>query len=108
MLKGYLSDNKRVSSILTDTRGSIRAQSSTVSSDADILCHFLFRKFAKIQCIRAHTQNQRINGIFKDLISEGKVIVYLDDILIFTETLEVHREVVKKVVELLRMHSFTN
>ena len=46
-----------------------------------------------------------MNGIFEDLISEGKVIVYLDDILIFTETLEEHREVVKKVVELLHMHN---
>jgi hypothetical protein len=60
VLKVYLSDSKRVLSILTDTRGSIRVQSSTVSSDADISSHFLIRKFAKIQCIRAHTQNQRI------------------------------------------------
>ena len=31
-----------------------------------------------------------MDNIFKGLISEGKVIVYLDNILIFTETLEVY------------------
>jgi len=29
-----------------------------------------------------------MDDIFEDLISEGVVVVYLDDILIFTETLE--------------------
>ena len=47
-----------------------------------------------------------MDNIFKGLISEGKVIVYLDDILIFTETLEEHWEVVKKVVSLLHIHNF--
>ena len=28
-----------------------------------------------------------MDGIFKDLISEGIIVVYLDDILIFTKTL---------------------
>ncbi|SJK99917.1 uncharacterized protein ARMOST_03228 [Armillaria ostoyae] len=32
-----------------------------------------------------------MNDIFKDLISEGKVTIYLDDILIFMEDLEEHR-----------------
>jgi len=31
-----------------------------------------------------------MNDIFQDLISEGVVCVYLDDILIFTETMEEH------------------
>jgi hypothetical protein len=44
-----------------------------------------------------------MHSIFEGLIIEGKVIVYLDDILIFTETLEEHREVVKKVVSLLHI-----
>ena len=46
-----------------------------------------------------------MDSIFKGLISEGKVIVYLDDILIFTETLEEHWEVVKKVVSSLHIHN---
>ena len=31
-----------------------------------------------------------MDDIFEDLISEGIVVVYLDDILIFTETLDKH------------------
>ena len=34
-----------------------------------------------------------MDDIFEDLISEGVVVVYLDNILIFTETLEEHRKV---------------
>ena len=34
-----------------------------------------------------------MNDIFIDMISEGIVVVYLDDILILTKTLEEHREV---------------
>src|ERR1700679_46269 len=46
-----------------------------------------------------------MDSIFNGLISKGKVIVYLDDILIFTKTLEEHREVVKKVFSLLYIHN---
>jgi Reverse transcriptase (RNA-dependent DNA polymerase) len=46
-----------------------------------------------------------MDSIFEGLISEGKVIVYLDNILIFTETLEEHQEVVKKAVSLLHIHN---
>ena len=35
-----------------------------------------------------------MDAIFEDLISEGVVVMYLDDILIFTKTLEEHRKVV--------------
>ena len=35
-----------------------------------------------------------INDIFKDLIDEGYVVVYMDDILVYTRTIEHHREVV--------------
>ena len=35
-----------------------------------------------------------MDGIFEDLISKGLVVVYLDDILIFTKTLEEHQKVV--------------
>ena len=36
-----------------------------------------------------------MDGIFEDLISKGVVVVYLDDILIFTKTLEEHWKVVR-------------
>ncbi len=31
-----------------------------------------------------------MNDIFRDLIGEGKVMIYLDDILIFSKTLDEH------------------
>jgi len=46
-----------------------------------------------------------MDDIFDDLITEGVVVVYLDDILIFTKTLEEHREVTRKVLDLLRLHN---
>ena len=42
-----------------------------------------------------------MDDIFEDLIMEGVVVVYLDNILIFTKTLEEHQEVVHKVLDLL-------
>jgi len=42
-----------------------------------------------------------MDDIFDDLITEGVVVVYLDDILIFMETLEEHRRVTRRVMELL-------
>ncbi|KAJ3550673.1 hypothetical protein NMY22_g304 [Coprinellus aureogranulatus] len=45
-----------------------------------------------------------MNSIFADLIVKGKVAVYLDDILIFTATLEEHREIVNEVLTRLRKH----
>jgi len=45
-----------------------------------------------------------MDNIFEDLISEGVVVVYLDDILIFMETLEEHRKITRRVLELLEKH----
>jgi len=45
-----------------------------------------------------------MNEIFQDLISEGVVCVYLDDILIFTETMEEHDRVTHLVLERLRQY----
>ena len=45
-----------------------------------------------------------MDDIFEDLISEGVVVDYLDDILIATETLEEHRKVTCRVLELLEKH----
>ena len=42
-----------------------------------------------------------MNSIFADLIARGVVAVYLDDILIYTKTLEEHREVVREVLKRL-------
>jgi len=43
-----------------------------------------------------------MDNIFDDLITEGVVVVYLDNILIFTETLEEHQRVTRRVMELLQ------
>ncbi|SJL16405.1 related to TY3B TY3B protein [Armillaria ostoyae] len=40
-----------------------------------------------------------MNDIFKDLISKGKVTIYLDDILIFTKDLNEHRQIVWRVLQ---------
>jgi Reverse transcriptase (RNA-dependent DNA polymerase) len=48
-----------------------------------------------------------MDGVFEELIMEGVVVVYLDDILIFTKTLEEHQEVVHKVVALLQLHNLS-
>jgi len=45
-----------------------------------------------------------MDEIFKDLISKGIIIVYLDDILIFTEMLDEHRRITHHVLELLEKH----
>ena len=45
-----------------------------------------------------------MDDIFEELISEGVIVMYLDDILIFTETLEEHRSVTRHVLELMERH----
>src|SRR6266704_2615261 len=45
-----------------------------------------------------------MDDIFEDLITEGIVVVYLDDILIFTESINKHREVIQQVLEILQKH----
>ena len=45
-----------------------------------------------------------MNDIFQDLIMEGVVCVYLDDILIFTKSMEEQCRVTRLVLELLRKH----
>jgi len=43
-----------------------------------------------------------MNDIFRNLIAEGIVMVYLDDILIFTKTEEEHAQVVRRVLQVLK------
>ena len=43
-----------------------------------------------------------MNHILKDLIYQGHVIVYMDDILIFTDDLEEHRRIVRQVLDILQ------
>ena len=50
------------------------------------------------------TFQHMMDDIFVDLVQQGVVIVYMDDILVFTKTLEEHRRVVKEVLRRLRQH----
>jgi len=45
-----------------------------------------------------------INDIFWDLIAEGIMVVYLDDILIFTRTEEKHVKAIRRVLQVLQEH----
>src|ERR1700683_475967 len=46
-----------------------------------------------------------MNHIFRDLIAQGHVAVYMDDILIFTETDKQHAQVVREVLKILRQNN---
>lgn len=50
------------------------------------------------------TFQRMMNHIFFDLIMEGRIVVYLDDILIFSEDIDSHRRTVQEVLERLRKH----
>jgi len=43
-----------------------------------------------------------MNDIFRNLMAEGIVVVYLDDILIFTKTEEEHAQAVRRVLQVLK------
>ena len=43
-----------------------------------------------------------MNLLFKKLIDCDVVVIYIDDIMIFTKTLEEHRHVVKEVLQILQ------
>jgi len=45
-----------------------------------------------------------MNKVFRTVIAKGIVVVYLDDILIFTKTEEEHERAVRRVLEILAEH----
>jgi len=45
-----------------------------------------------------------MNDVFRTVIVEGIVVVYLDNILIFMKTKEEHKQVVRRVLEILAEH----
>ena len=52
-------------------------------------------------CNSPATFQTMMNHIFRDLINKGKVIVYMDDIMIFTKTLDEHRQIIWEVLQIL-------
>ena len=42
-----------------------------------------------------------MNELLRDLINTGKVLIYIDDILIFTNNLDEHRKLVRQVLSIL-------
>ena len=45
-----------------------------------------------------------INKVFQTIIAKGIIVVYLDDILIFTKTEEEHEQAIQRVLEILAEH----
>ena len=42
-----------------------------------------------------------MDSLFQDLINEGKILIYIDNILIFLKTLTEHKVIVRKVLRIL-------
>ena len=47
-------------------------------------------------CNSPATLQTMMNHIFQDLLNWGKVVIYMNDIMIFTETLEEHHKIVQR------------
>jgi len=43
-----------------------------------------------------------MDTLFQDLISRGKVVIYMDNILIFSKTLQEHSDIVMDVLKILK------
>jgi hypothetical protein len=48
-----------------------------------------------------------MNKLFCNLISTGKIVIYLDNILIFTKDLDEHRKLVRQVLEVFRSNNLS-
>ena len=55
-------------------------------------------------CNAPATFQRFMNDIFRELILEGSVVIYLDDILIFSKDKEEHHRLVKRVFDVLQEH----
>jgi len=42
-----------------------------------------------------------IDTLFQELIMSGKIVIYIDNILIFSQTMDEHRSIVKQVLQIL-------
>ena len=42
-----------------------------------------------------------MDTLFHELIMAGKIVIYIDDILIFTQMMDKHRSIVKQVLQIL-------
>ena len=48
------------------------------------------------------TFQNMMNNLLRDLVNRGKVIVYIDDIMIFTADIKEHQQVVQEVLQILK------
>ena len=48
-----------------------------------------------------------MNDIFREEIAEGWVVIYMDDILVFSKDKKQHQEQVKRILEKLRQHQLS-
>ena len=55
-------------------------------------------------CNSPSTFQRMMNTIFADMMQEGWIVIYMDDILIFSADLEEHRKRTRRVVERLKEH----
>ena len=52
-------------------------------------------------CNSPATFQLMMDSLFRNLINQGKIVVYMDNVLIFSKTLEEHVSIVKEVLEIL-------
>ena len=52
-------------------------------------------------CNSLATFQLMMDTLFCELIMSGKIIIYMDDILIFTQTIDEHKSIVKQVLQIL-------
>ena len=55
-------------------------------------------------CNSPATFQHMMNDIFRDMINEGWIVIYMDDILIFSPDAKTHRERTLRVLERLQQH----
>ena len=58
-------------------------------------------------CNSPATFQNMMNDIFQEEIAEGEMDIYMDDILIFTETMEAHIKKCKQVLRKLKLHGLS-